>query len=225
MSILVVDDTKVDRVVTKVVLKKGGFTDVVYADSGIDALAKLGIPDGEPVPELHDLEVICVDWQMPGVDGIEFCRILREDDRYRDVPIIMVTASEEEQTLVEAFEAGATDFVRKPIKSVEFLARVRVAIRLHREIAARKAHEKLLAQRFDVLQTANEALRNALARIKKLPQHLPVCSVCHKIQVDEDRWMHIEDYIREYFHSELQLSICPDCYRARIQQLEQSSSS
>jgi len=220
MSILVIDDTKVDRIVVKVVLQKGGFSDIVFADSGLDAFKKLGVPDGEPIEELKALEVICVDWQMPGVDGVEFCRILRGDNRYRDVPIIMVTASEEEQTLVDAFEAGATDFIRKPIKSVEFLARIRVAVRLHRETAARKAHERLLAQRFEVLKTANEALRNALSRMKKLPQHIPVCSVCHRIQDSDGAWMHIEDYIRQYLHSDLRLSICPDCYRARVRQIE-----
>ncbi len=216
MSILIIDDTRVDQIVTKLVLQKGGYTDLLVASSALEAFRWMGIPEGDPAPEAENIDVICVDWQMPEVDGLEFCRVLKADVRYQDIPIIMVTGSDEEETLVHAFDAGVLDFVRKPIKSVEFLARIKVAHRLKKETDARKAQQDLLSRRYTVLANANEALRNALLRIKKLPTKVPVCSVCHKIKMGEDEWLHVDEYIRRVLEGEVQLSICPDCYRERI---------
>ncbi len=221
MSILVIDDSRVDRIVTKVVLLKGGFDDLVMAESAVQALELLGVPEGEPRVTPADIDVILVDRQMPEMDGIEFCRVLGGDKRFHDVPIIMVTASDEEETLSEAFAAGAVDYVQKPIRSVSFLARVRLAIRLKKETEARKANEELLIQRYNVMRGANEALRNALSRIKKLPGRIPICSSCHKLCNEQGEWQYLDEYMEKNFDSEIQLSICPKCYSAKVRRIEQ----
>ena len=220
MSILVIDDSKVDRIVTKVVLQKGGFADLTMVESAIQALALLGVPEGDSQIAPDTVDIILVDWQMPKMDGLEFCRILHQDKRFRDVPIIMVTASDEEETLSQAFDAGAVDYVRKPIKSVAFLARVRLAMRMKKEIDARKANEELLVQRYNVMRGANEALRSALTRIKKLPGRIPICSSCHKLCNEQGEWQYFDEYMEKNYDSEIQLSICPTCYAARVHHIE-----
>jgi len=61
VSILIIDDSKVDRIVTKVVLQKGGFEDLITAQSAVQALALLGVPEGEPEIAANQLDVILVD--------------------------------------------------------------------------------------------------------------------------------------------------------------------
>jgi len=220
VSILIIDDSKVDRIVTKVVLQKGGFDDLVMAESAVQALALLGVPEGEPELTAKQLDVILVDRQMPEMDGLEFCRTLHRDPQFHDIPIIMVTASDEEETLSRAFEAGAVDYVAKPIRSVPFLARIRLAMRLKKETDARKANEELLVQRYNVMRGANDALRNALTRIKKLPGRIPICSSCHKLCNEQGEWQYLDEYMEKNFDSEIQLSICPTCYGDRVRRIE-----
>ncbi len=78
---------------------------------------------------------------MPEMDGIQACHQIKSNPRFLDVPIIMVTAEESTDSLKEAFEAGAIDYVNKPVNRVELAARVKSALRLKHETDRRKARE------------------------------------------------------------------------------------
>jgi diguanylate cyclase (GGDEF)-like protein len=161
MNILVVDDSEDNRQTLKVIVEDEGHT-ALTADSAAAAFALLGLDGGAGAAA--DVDVILMDIMMPGVNGIEACRRLRSVERYRDVPVLMVTGQTEETELEKAFAAGATDYLTKPLKLTELLARLRSALRLKRELDSRKAREKELLQVTRQLQQANEALQQLSTR-------------------------------------------------------------
>jgi len=87
---------------------------------------------------------VLLDVVMPELDGIETCARIRKDQRYSDIPILMVTSLEDMGSLNGAFVAGATDYVTKPVNRIELLARVRTANKLKSELERRQAREREL---------------------------------------------------------------------------------
>ncbi len=142
MRIVVVDDSEDWRDLTEAALMGAGY-DVQTAACAADAYALLGV-DKPSGPAICDLVVL--DLVMPKIDGIEACARIRSDARYADVPIIMVTAVNDMDSLSNAFVAGATDYITKPFNRVELLARARSALKLKAELDRRQAREaELLA--------------------------------------------------------------------------------
>jgi PAS domain S-box-containing protein len=120
-SILVVDDDAVTRHVLNSTLVAGGFR-VRAVDSGRAALEQLAME----TPAL-----ILLDLVMPEMDGYETLRVLRTMRSIREVPVVVLTALDAEDEVARAFEAGADDFLRKPFRRGELLARVQGQLRLH----------------------------------------------------------------------------------------------
>jgi adenylate cyclase len=118
-TILVVDDVPQNVRLLEAVLAPRGYT-VVAATSGEEALERLG-----------GVDLVLLDVVMPGIDGYELCRRLRADERTSFLPVVMVTASGEQEKR-RAIEAGADDFVAKPFDHDELLARVRSLLRIKR---------------------------------------------------------------------------------------------
>jgi DNA-binding response OmpR family regulator len=117
-KILVVDDEWELRNLLTEFLTGEGY-DVIQASNGEEALE---------LAEKEEPQVILLDIKMPGIDGIEVCRRLKEEDKTRFIPIIMVTALEDRD--VDAFVEGADDFVTKPFSLMEFSFRVRSMLRI-----------------------------------------------------------------------------------------------
>ena len=103
-----------------------GYTDIVTAASGWEALKILDV--GRTTDEEPPVDVVLLDIVMPEMDGVEVCARIRNDPRYADLPIIMVTSLDDMNSLANAFVAGATDYVTKPVNRVELVARVRAAL-------------------------------------------------------------------------------------------------
>jgi adenylate cyclase len=118
-TVLVVDDVPQNVRLLEAVLAPRGYR-VVTATSGEEALDRL-----------EGVDLVLLDVVMPGIDGYEVCRRLRADPRTSFVPVVMVTASGEQEKRA-AIEAGADDFVTKPFDHDELLARVRSLLRIKR---------------------------------------------------------------------------------------------
>lgn len=142
MRILVVDDSEDWRDLTEAALLAAGYEHITTAESADDAYGKLGVGNAANGGAATDL--IVLDVVMPEVDGIEACARIRGDQRYVDVPVIMVTAANDMDSLSSAFVAGATDYITKPFNRVELLARVRSALKIKAELDRRKARENEL---------------------------------------------------------------------------------
>jgi PleD family two-component response regulator len=143
MRILVVDDSEDSRDIAEAALVTAGFREVSMANSARDAFEFLHLGKAS-ASDPGTVDVVLLDIVMPEIDGIEACARIRNDPRYADTPIIMVTSLADIESLANAFVAGATDYVTKPINRVELLARVRAALKLKAELDRRQAREREL---------------------------------------------------------------------------------
>ncbi len=123
LSIIIVDDLQFSRIVVKTALKKAGYRGVRMADSASQVLAML---EEEPA------DVVLADWMMPEMDGLQLTDIIRQRDEEKGTytAIILFTANEGVEYLVEAFEHGVDDYLRKPPNPQELAARVNAAARI-----------------------------------------------------------------------------------------------
>ncbi len=114
-SVLIVDDSPTIRGFAKIFLKP--LDVIIYeAEEGMQALE---------IVRQTPPSVALVDINMPGMDGLTFTRELRKDPRYAALPVVLLTGDRSEETRQQGIEAGATDFIEKPIKGGELQAMVR----------------------------------------------------------------------------------------------------
>lgn len=113
--ILVVDDNKENLKVVSNFLKKENYK-IALALNGISALKVL---------DENKIDLILMDIMMPGMDGLEVCRLIKQSEKLKEIPIIFLTAKNQTEDLVEGFRAGAVDFITKPFNSEELLMRVK----------------------------------------------------------------------------------------------------
>lgn len=128
MTILMVDDNSVNLFVIESILKKSGYENCHPLNSAEELFQYLRMD--EPAAPVPKVDLILLDIMMPKIDGIEACRRIQQIDRLKEIPIIFLTALNDSKHLVEAFDVGGTDYVTKPIDKLEFLARIRLALRL-----------------------------------------------------------------------------------------------
>ena len=116
---LVIDDEEDYRVIISEVLRGGGY-EVRAARDGAEGLEML---------KAAPADVVLVDWMMPKMDGEQFCRAMRAEAGLQDIPVIMLTVKQTADEELEALHFGVDDFVVKPFKAAELLARVRAVLR------------------------------------------------------------------------------------------------
>ncbi len=203
MAILIVDDSADQQLLLRSVLTNAGHSDVLTAESAQAAFSMLPL-DAEQ--DRSPIDLILMDILMPNLNGIDACRLIKQRNHLRDIPIIMVTAKNNPNDLSEAFSAGAMDYISKPVNSVELLARVTSALTLKREMDCRKEREA-------ELRRSNEELQRALKEVKVLRGLIPICASCKNIRTDDGLWTRIEEYLSE--HSEVQFShgLCQPCIK------------
>jgi DNA-binding response OmpR family regulator len=144
-----------------------------------------------------------LDWQMPGIDGLEVCRAVRAKVQSLPVYIILLTSAGGSQNIIQGFKSGANDYVTKPFDCDELGARLEVGrrmVELQLSLAARVTQ-----------------LEEALARVKQLQGLLPICSYCKKIRNDKNYWQQVEGFIRDHSEAQFTHGICPDCYEKIVQ--------
>ncbi|GJL50912.1 chemotaxis response regulator CheY [Candidatus Nitrospira salsa] len=105
MKVLVVDDMSTMRRIVKNVLKQIGYSDIAEAENGQDALTKL---------KAGGFGLVVSDWNMPVMPGIELLRNVRGDANLKSLPFLMVTAEAQKENIIEAVQAGVSNYVVKP---------------------------------------------------------------------------------------------------------------
>lgn len=157
--ILIVDDEpEINDLLYRKILENEGFENVetlVSIDELMKTLQQSLNPKHKPV------DLILMDVIMPEQDGIQGIQEVKRFEMYNDIPILMLTAIHDKQLLKQAFEAGAIDYITKPVDPVEFVARVSSALRLKREIDKRKAWEQELLDLTRGLMESNAQLEQA----------------------------------------------------------------
>jgi len=142
----------------KEILSKGGYSNITLAESAEEAYGHLGM--NSPTIVTPDIDIILMDILMPKINGIEACYRIKSVEALRDIPIVMVTALDETESLQMAFGGGAIDYIIKPVNKIELLARVRSILRLKHEMDRRKSREKELLELTKQLESANRVLQS-----------------------------------------------------------------
>lgn len=138
-----------------------------------------------------------LDWMLPEMTGIEVCRDIRRAPLDRYIYVIIVTGRDESNDLLEAFAAGADDFIRKPCDPMELMARLRGGermVELERRLSAR-------------VRECEEAVE----RVRQMKRLLPICMYCKKVRDDESYWHEIEQYIHTHTGTDFSHGVCPEC--------------
>lgn len=194
MRILVAEDEKVTRMRLEKTLSQWGF-EVESFPNGEAAWERLC---GEDPPR-----ICIIDWLMPEMEGPELCRRVREKFPEEYFYLIILSARQGVDNLIEGLSAGADDYVTKPFIGRELRSRIDVGVRVI-------GLERMLATKVHQLETA-------LEDVKKLRGLLPICSYCNKIRNDNDYWEQVESYITRFSEVEFSHSICPSCYQEHVQ--------
>ncbi len=178
MRILIADDDPVARLVLKNTLTQFGH-EVIEAENGAQAWTRY---------RDHDVRVLIIDWMMPELDGLELSRMVRSERRSTYVYIIMLTILEGKGSYLQTMDAGADDFISKPIDPDELAARLRVA-------------QRILGLQAEVCQ---------------LEGLLRICTYCKKIRDHEDNWYDLDRYIAQHTDTSFSHGICPSCYDSQV---------
>ncbi len=187
-GVLIAEDDTTSRRILEALLQRWGYAVESVVD-GDQAWQRL---QSDAAPRL-----VVLDWQMPGLDGLEVLRRLRRRDAQHRCYVLFVTTRDQKQDLVVALEAGADDYLTKPFDPDELRARMEVGRRF---VELRSELDTRLAD-----------LQAALDHVKTLQGVLPVCMYCHKIRSDQGAWDKMERYIEAHSAAQFSHSICPDC--------------
>ena len=200
-KILVVDDIKKNIQVLGSILGKQGYA-VSYATTGAKALE---------MTAAEEFDLILLDVMMPGMDGFEVCRRLKENQKTSKTPILFLTAKSELQDIVHGLRQGAMDYLTKPFNPEELIARVRTHMALREAQKTVELRNAELAEKNNRLEALLEENRRALSEIKILRGILPICAHCKKVRDDEGYWTQLESYIRDHSEAEFTHGMCEDC--------------
>lgn len=188
MKILIADDDEVARLLLTQALEVWSY-EVLCAEDGDQALAALQA-EGAPM-------MAVLDWMMPGLDGPEVCRAVRQLEDGERRYLLLLTARTEHRDVVQGLEAGANDYVTKPFATEELRARLAVGRRV--------------VELQDKLARRIAELQEALDHVEQLKQLIPICMHCNKIRNDEEMWERVDHYLAEHGGLEFTHSLCPEC--------------
>jgi phosphoserine phosphatase RsbU/P len=188
MRILIAEDDRVTaRLLTSLLAAWGYQTDV--AEDGEAALQMIA---DQRAPYLALL-----DWMLPGMDGSEVCRRTRASGSTTPGYLILLTARSAQADLVEGLDAGADEYLVKPVEPGELRARLHAGTRIL-DLQARLASQV-------------HELEAALGNIRKLTGLLPICAYCKSIRDDSNYWHRVEEYVGSHADVTFSHGICPKC--------------
>jgi sigma-B regulation protein RsbU (phosphoserine phosphatase) len=138
-----------------------------------------------------------LDWMMPGMEGIEVCKLLRRQSDRPYTYLIFLTGKAQKEEVAAGLEAGADDYVTKPCDMIELRARLRVGERI---VSLERDHARQVV-----------TLQEAADQVHKLKELIPICAWCKRVRDDADYWHSIEEYLYLHTGSDFTHGICPSC--------------
>jgi phosphoserine phosphatase RsbU/P len=196
MRVLVAEDDAVSRLLLESILRNWGYGVVTTSDGSL-AWNELLQPDA---PRLAIL-----DWQMPGMDGLELCRRIRSDHATESTYVLLLTGKGGTDNVVHGLRSGANDYITKPFDLDELSARLGVGRRV---VELQHALTERVAE-----------LEEALTHVKTLRGLIPICAWCKKVRNDQNFWQQVEEYISEHGDVRFSHGICPQCFSERRAEL------
>jgi phosphoserine phosphatase RsbU/P len=188
MRILIADDDAALRHGLSVQLRRWGYDPIVCVN-GAEAREVLRRPE----PPL----LAVLDRSMPEADGMTLCAEIRNDPALRSIYVILLTAHDTRDDIVNGLDGGADEYITKPFDWEMLRARLKAGARiasLQRDLAVRVSE-----------------LQQALTSVKQLSGLLPICSYCKRIRDDGDYWQQLETYLASHSQAEFSHGICPAC--------------
>jgi DNA-binding response OmpR family regulator len=162
--VLIVDDNAYSVSLISIILSKEMKCELSIAFEGATAIKK--------AQEFHP-DLILMDWQMPGIDGIRSIELLKENELTRSIPVIMITALTDRVYLEKAFRTGVIDFIRKPFESIELIARVKSALSISEFQKGMLEAQKRELTALSLRNIQNEEFRHKyLEELKQLKKYL-----------------------------------------------------
>jgi putative two-component system response regulator len=163
-KILVVDDAVENiKLVTEILNRPRNEYDIEAAGDGYEALEKV---------KKFNPDLIMLDVVMPGIDGFEVCRILKEDEKTRLIPIVMITALDSQQDRLRGLESGVDDFISKPFNVYELLARVKNLLKLRSYINELEHAEQVIFSLARAVEAKDNYTEGHCERLSILGQFL-----------------------------------------------------
>lgn len=188
MKLLIAEDEYTTRLTVQVILEKWEYR-VESVEDGTAAWEILQKPNGP--------QIAILDWEMPGVDGLELCSRVKTLERETPVYVILLTGRDAQVDILKGFDAGADDYITKPFDENELRARVRVAERL--------------VNIQEELAISNEELRSVLDHVEMLQGNLPVCTKCKAIENYDGTWRPLDQYVADKEDTRMSYVVCPEC--------------
>ncbi len=193
MRAFIAEEDLATRLVLEASLREWGYEPVVAAH-GTEAWELLR-DGGTP-------GLVLLDWRLPGVDGVELCRRIRDLPQEPGPYVVLLTTGAETADLTTAVDAGADAYLTKPFDAQELRARLQAGARIIRQ-------QESLARRV-------RELEDTLAEARRLQGMLPICAYCKRIRNERNFWEQIEAYIAAHSGATFSHSVCPDCYDAVV---------
>jgi len=175
-------------------------------------------------------DIILLDLIMPGIDGYEVYKAIRNIRSLDGIPVLFITALPDAECEAQGLEMGANDYIHKPF--IADLVRLRIknhlAFSQERGLLLKRSQELQemnvilqdeIAQRKNI-QNANEELikkyEATLAQVKQLEGIIPICMYCHKIRDDGNVWNQLVQYISEHSEAKFSHGLCPECAQVEM---------
>jgi DNA-binding response OmpR family regulator len=198
-QMLIAEDGRATAMLLRLLVAQWGY-EAVVVDDGLKALDVLKGPAG---PRLAIL-----DWEMPGLDGPDVCRVLRKSGS-RYVYLILLTAKAQPEDTIAGLEAGADDFINKPFDENELRCRLRTGQRI---VDLESGLEQKVAE-----------LEKALNQVDTLEGMIPICVHCKRIRNSDRLWTQVEHYIEQHSTARFSHGICEKCLAERYPEEEEGA--
>ncbi|WP_373000441.1 response regulator [Sulfurimonas sp.] len=207
-KILIVDDNRVNILVLENLLEDEGYTSIISAMSALEAYDIL---------KNNSIDMILLDVMMPQIDGLEACKTIRQNPNYNHIPIIMITADITDETLKKSFEAGANDYLNKPVNITNLKVRIESQFMNAHKDALILNQNRLLAVNETVQMLAHQ-WRQPLSIISTITMDIAVA-----YEFDELTSEHLDKSLENINHAVQELSKTLDEFR-QISNIEKTAS-